>query len=104
VFHHLDLYEALWLVLGFTAQARFGGRFLVQWLHSEKHRRSVVPIMFWWLSVIGGLMMLIYSIHKRDPVFISGQAFGLIVYSRNIWLLNQERKISRERVLTASTR
>jgi lipid-A-disaccharide synthase-like uncharacterized protein len=103
VFHHLDFYTALWLILGFTAQALFGARFLVQWLYSEKHRRSVVPIMFWWFSLIGGIAMLIYSIHKRDPVFISGQAFGLIVYLRNIWLVYQERK-AQARALTATLR
>ena len=92
MFHHLSLFDILWLTLGFAAQGLFGMRFLIQWIHSEKHRKSMVPITFWWFSVIGGISMLIYSIHLRDPVFISGQAFGLIVYIRNIWLLYNERK------------
>jgi lipid-A-disaccharide synthase-like uncharacterized protein len=99
--HHLDAYSILWLGLGFAAQGLFGARFLVQWLYSEKHRKSVVPVMFWWFSVIGGVAMLIYSLHLRDPVIISGQAFGLIVYIRNIWLLYHERK-SQARTLSAT--
>ncbi len=90
--HPLNWYQILWLGVGFLAQGLFGARFLVQWLHSEKHRKSIVPVMFWWFSLIGGIAMLIYSIHLRDPVYISGQAFGLIVYIRNIWLLYREHK------------
>lgn len=90
--HPLNWYQILWFGLGFAAQGLFGARFLVQWLHSEKHRKSVVPVMFWWFSLVGGVAMLIYSVHLKDPVIISGQAFGLIVYIRNLWLLYHERK------------
>ncbi len=101
--HPLDWYKVLWLSLGFAAQGLFGARFLVQWLYSEKHRKSIVPKMFWWLSLTGGIAMLIYSIHLKDPVFISGQAFGLIVYVRNICLLYCERK-TQNSALTATSK
>lgn len=100
--HLHNWYQILWLSIGFLAQGLFGARFLVQWLHSEKHRKSMMPVMFWWFSLVGGIAMLIYSIHLKDPVFISGQAFGLIVYIRNIWLLYRERK-TRTSELTATS-
>jgi lipid-A-disaccharide synthase-like uncharacterized protein len=101
MFHDLSIPNILWLGLGFAAQSLFGARFLFQWLHSEKHKKSVVPIAFWWFSLSGGISMLIYAIHLRDPVFISGQAFGLLVYIRNIWLLYSERK-TRAQILSAT--
>ena len=75
-----------WLLLGFGAQGLFSGRFLVQWIASERRRRSVVPKAFWYLSLGGGAMLLAYAIHRRDPVFILGQAAGLVVYVRNLML------------------
>lgn len=89
--HHINSYS-IWVILGFFGQALFGGRFLVQWIHSEKQRKSVIPMAFWWFSIGGGIILLIYSIHTKDPVFISGQLFGVIVYVRNIWLIFKERK------------
>lgn len=86
-----SVYETLWLAVGFGAQAMFSARFLVQWLASERARASIVPDAFWYLSFAGGFMLLTYAIHRRDPVFILGQAFGLIVYSRNIFFLWQAR-------------
>jgi len=77
---------SIWMVLGVTGQALFSGRFLVQWIASERSRRSVLPIAFWYLSLLGGTALLIYAIHRRDPVFIFGQAVGLIVYGRNLYL------------------
>lgn len=76
----------LWLALGFAGQALFASRFLVQWVVSEKKKRSVIPAYFWYASLTGGLILLGYAIHLRDPVFILGQAFGSFVYSRNIAL------------------
>jgi len=73
-----------WLVVGFLGQALFSGRFIVQWIASERKRASVIPIAFWWLSLAGGATLLVYAIHRRDPVFILGQAFGLVVYGRNL--------------------
>lgn len=91
--HHLSINAlTVWLILGFAGQALFGMRFLVQWIHSEKQRKSVIPLTFWWFSIGGGVILLIYSLHTRDPVFISGQLFGVIIYVRNIWLIFNERK------------
>lgn len=83
------------LILGFTAQGLFSGRFLVQWIASEKEGKSVVPIAFWYLSVLGGGMLFIYAILRRDPVFILGQGGGLFIYARNLYLIYRER--ARER-------
>ena len=73
-----------WLVLGFLGQAMFSGRFLLQWIASERKKLSVVPVAFWWLSLAGGTTLLAYAIYRRDPVFILGQALGLVVYCRNL--------------------
>ena len=75
-----------WIVLGFVAQGLFTMRFLVQWIASERQRKSVVPVAFWYLSVAGGGLLLAYAIHRKDPVFILGQATGLLVYVRNLML------------------
>jgi lipid-A-disaccharide synthase-like uncharacterized protein len=81
-----------WIVAGFIGQALFTARFLVQWIASERVKRSVVPRLFWYLSLAGGSVLLIYAIHRRDPVFIVGQATGLLVYSRNLWLIHRSRR------------
>ncbi len=84
---------AVWLVIGFIGQAIFAARFLVQWLYSELRKRSTIPEIFWYFSVIGGLLLLSYAIYKRDPVFIVGQAGGLLVYLRNLqWRLRERRQ------------
>jgi lipid-A-disaccharide synthase-like uncharacterized protein len=83
----LDRIPRGWLVLGFVGQAMFAGRFLVQWIASERKRASVVPVAFWWLSLAGGGTLLAYAVHRRDPVFIVGQAVGLFVYGRNLSFL-----------------
>lgn len=84
--------EFWWLVLGFTAQLSFAMRWIVQWIVSERLRRSYVPIAFWYLSVFGGLMLLAYAIYRRDPVFILGQAMGATVYIRNLALIYRSRR------------
>jgi len=76
-----------WVILGFAAQAMFTARFLVQWIATERARASVIPISFWFFSVAGGFLLLIYALYRRDPVFIAGQAFGLIVYLRNLYFI-----------------
>lgn len=81
-----------YLVLGFVGQAVFSGRFLVQWIASERAGRSVVPVTFWILSVVGSMILLIYAIHRRDPVFIVGQSAGFLIYFRNLWLIQRERR------------
>lgn len=77
---------AIWTAIGFAGQALFAGRLLVQWIASERSGRSVIPDAFWHLSLLGGITLLIYAVHQQDPVFFAGQAFGLAVYARNLWL------------------
>lgn len=80
------------LVFGFVAQALFAARFIVQWVKSEIGRKSVVPVAFWYFSCAGGAMMLIYAIWRKDPVFMVGQAAGLVVYVRNLFLIHREKQ------------
>ncbi|HHQ40927.1 MAG TPA: lipid A biosynthesis protein [Chromatiales bacterium] len=84
--------DTVWLVVGFTGQALFSARFLVQWIYSERHRRSVIPVYFWYFSLAGGATLLAYAIHRLDPVFIAGQAGGLLIYSRNLYFIWRERR------------
>ena len=86
--------DRLWLILGLAGQAIFGGRFIVQWIASERRRESHVPIVFWYLSLLGGAITLAYAIHKKDPVFIIGQGSGLIVYVRNLMLIYRAQRNS----------
>ena len=86
-----------WLALGFFAQALFTARFLVQWIASERAGKSVIPIAFWFFSIGGGLLLLVYALYRRDPVFIAGQAFGVFVYARNLYFELRDRRGSRER-------
>jgi lipid-A-disaccharide synthase-like uncharacterized protein len=88
--------EHVWLAVGLIGQGLFASRFLVQWWASERARRSVVPIMFWYFSLGGGVVLLAYSIYKMDPVFILGQGLGLIVYLRNLYLIFVEHSAAGE--------
>lgn len=76
-----------WIVIGFVGQALFSARFLLQWLASERARRSVIPKAFWYFSLGGSMVLLAYAIHRADPVFIVGQATGLVIYLRNLYLI-----------------
>ena len=80
-----------WLTIGFLGQALFTARFLMQWMVSEKKRASVVPVAFWWLSLLGGMALLAYAIFRRDPVIITGQGMGLFVYTRNLMLVGKAK-------------
>ncbi|ORE92279.1 lipid-A-disaccharide synthase N-terminal domain-containing protein [Aurantimonas sp. 22II-16-19i] len=82
----------LWIALGFVAQAMFTARFMIQWIASERARKSVVPVAFWTFSLLGGSLLLIYALHRKDPVFIIGQAAGLVIYTRNLMLISGEKK------------
>jgi lipid-A-disaccharide synthase-like uncharacterized protein len=84
--------DAIWLLVGLLGQLMFTARFIVQWIASEKAGKSVVPIAFWYFSMIGGAVVLAYGIHKLEPVIIMGQLPGVIIYSRNLWLINKESK------------
>ena len=77
----------MWWAVGLIGQGLFFSRFLVQWIASERVGRSVVPRVFWFLSLAGGAVLTIYALHRREPVFLLGQVVGLFVYSRNLVLL-----------------
>ncbi|WP_284331618.1 lipid-A-disaccharide synthase N-terminal domain-containing protein [Dyella flagellata] len=81
-----------WLVLGLIGQTVFSGRFLLQWLYSEYKQRSVIPLAFWYASIIGALLLLCYACYKKDPVFIVAQASGLLIYLRNLQMRRRDRK------------
>ena len=81
-----------WVALGFVAQGFFTMRFVVQWIASERARRSVIPVAFWFFSVGGGALLLVYALYRRDPVFIAGQALGLLVYLRNLYFIGLHRE------------
>ena len=84
--------ETIWLIIGYLGQAMFAGRFLVQWLASEMKKESIVPIYFWYLSLSGGAALFAYATYKLDPVFMVGQASGLVVYTRNLMLIRKGKK------------
>lgn len=84
--------STFWLVFGFFGQALFFMRFVVQWISSERQKKSVIPLAFWYFSIGGGLTLLLYAISRRDPVFIAGQSIGLFVYLRNLHLIAAERR------------
>ncbi len=90
--HGFSLPEWLVLAVGFGGQALFSARFIVQWLASEKARRSVIPEAFWYLSMAGGLTLLGYAIYREDPVFMLGQSTGVAIYARNLWLIRREKQ------------
>jgi lipid-A-disaccharide synthase-like uncharacterized protein len=83
-----------WILLGFVAQGLFTMRFVVQWVASERAGRSVIPLAFWIFSIGGGLLLLLYALYRRDPVFIAGQAFGVFVYLRNLYFVMRERRVA----------
>lgn len=84
--------QTFWLGLGFLAQALFSARFLVQWIASERAGKSIVPDLFWYLSIAGSTLLLVYAIYRRDPVFILGQSTGLFIYGRNLYLIRREKR------------
>ncbi len=83
--------ETFWITLGFIAQFLFSCRFFIQWIASEKAKKSIIPDMFWYFSIAGSALLLLYAIHRRDPVFIIGQSTGIIVYSRNLYFIYREK-------------
>lgn len=83
--------DHIWLLIGFLGQGLFASRFIIQWIRSEQERKSVIPVAFWYFSLLGGLVTLAYAIYKEDPVFITGQASGLLVYSRNLFFIRREK-------------
>ncbi len=86
-FENLTSLEVIFLIIGFLGQGLFASRFIFQWLHSERRGQSSIPIIFWYLSIFGGVGLLSYAIFRKDPVIISGQLFGLFIYVRNLILI-----------------
>ena len=84
--------ETIWIGIGFFGQALFFGRWVVQWIASEKKAQSEVPLSFWYMSLIGGLITLAYAIYRLDPVFIAGQSVGSVVYIRNLMLIHRANR------------
>jgi lipid-A-disaccharide synthase-like uncharacterized protein len=92
-FLHVNSWTELWwVVVGLAGQLMFSMRFLVQWISSERARKSVMPIAFWYFSIAGGVILLSYAIYRRDPVFVLGQSTGLFIYLRNLYLIYAERR------------
>lgn len=88
--------ESQWIIFGLIFQGCFMARFLVQWVASERAKKSVIPISFWFFSIVGSLGLLIYATYREDPVFALGQSAGLLVYVRNLALIKKERLASKE--------
>jgi lipid-A-disaccharide synthase-like uncharacterized protein len=86
-FTSLTYLETIFLIIGFIGQGLFASRFIVQWIYSERKGESSIPVIFWYLSIFGGLGLLSYAIFRKDPVIILGQSFGLFIYLRNLFLI-----------------
>lgn len=84
--------ETIFLIVGFVGQVMFTGRFVVQWLHSERKKESVIPTLFWHFSIGGSSLLLVYAIYRHDPVFILGQSLGLFIYFRNLQFIYRKKK------------
>ena len=89
--------EIIMIVVGFGGQGLFASRFILQWLSSESAGKSIIPIGFWYCSLLGGSVTLIYAIWREDPVFISGQGLGLFIYLRNLILIYREKKLEQSK-------
>tara|TARA_A100001011_G_scaffold297489_1_gene310200 strand:+ start:335 stop:670 length:336 start_codon:yes stop_codon:yes gene_type:complete len=83
-----------WLIIGFLGQLFFSARFIVQWIYSEINKKSIIPLAFWFFSILGGLTLLAYAVHRKDPVFILGQSAGLLIYARNLYFINKQNRIN----------
>ncbi|OQY97743.1 MAG: lipid A biosynthesis protein [Candidatus Brocadia sp. UTAMX2] len=90
---NLAMHINAWVILGFLGQFLFGSRFFVQWIVSERRGESIIPEVFWYLSMAGSAILLTYAIYRRDPVFIMGQCSGLFIYVRNVMLIYKKKKI-----------
>ena len=96
-FSSLSSLEIVFLVIGFAGQGIFASRFVIQWIHSEKKGESSIPIIFWYLSIFGGLGLLTYAIFRKDPVIITGQLFGILIYTRNLILIYKKQNNEKNR-------
>ena len=96
-FNSLSSLEIVFLVIGFVGQGIFASRFVIQWIHSEKKGESSIPTIFWYLSIFGGLGLLTYAIFRKDPVIITGQLFGILIYTRNLILIYKKQNNEKNR-------
>ena len=87
----LETIEIIFLSIGFLGQGLFASRFIFQWIYSEKKGESTIPVIFWYLSIFGGIGLLIYAIYRKDPVIITGQIFGIFIYLRNLILIYKKK-------------
>tara|TARA_Y100000590_G_scaffold328379_1_gene372916 strand:- start:1357 stop:1656 length:300 start_codon:yes stop_codon:yes gene_type:complete len=87
----LSYYELFFLIIGFLGQGLFASRFIVQWIYSERKGESSIPLVFWYLSIFGGIGLLVYAIFRKDPVIITGQLFGIFIYLRNLILIYKKK-------------
>ncbi|MGB8276114.1 MAG: lipid-A-disaccharide synthase N-terminal domain-containing protein [Alphaproteobacteria bacterium] len=85
--------NTIWLAVGFLGQAMFSMRFIIQWIHSERQKKSIIPVAFWYFSMAGGALLLLYAIWRVDPVFILGQAAGLFIYARNLYFITHGKAV-----------
>ena len=90
-FDNLSNTEIVFLIIGFSGQGVFASRFIIQWIYSEKKGESSIPVIFWYLSIIGGMGLLTYAIFRKDPVIIIGQSFGILIYIRNLYLIYRKK-------------
>jgi lipid-A-disaccharide synthase-like uncharacterized protein len=79
----------IWMIIGFVGQGIFSARFIVQWIMSEIKKQSIIPLGFWYFSLLGGATLFAYALYKEDPVFIVGQGAGLLIYTRNLYLIRK---------------
>ncbi len=84
--------EIIWVIVGFLGQFLFFMRFFIQWLASERKKESTIPLAFWYCSIAGGFILLLYALYRRDPVFIAGQSLGILIYARNLYLIYHKQK------------
>ncbi len=89
--NNLSSLEIFFLIVGFVGQGLFASRFIIQWIYSEKKGKSHIPIIFWYLSIFGGIGLLTYAIFRKDPVIIVGQTFGIFIYVRNLFLIYSKK-------------
>ncbi len=92
-FNSLSNLEMIFLIIGFIGQGLFASRFIFQWIYSEKKGESYIPIIFWYLSIFGGIGLLTYALFRKDPVIIVGQIFGIFIYCRNLYLIYKKKNV-----------
>lgn len=96
MFHQHSVVNIIWLSVGFAGQLLFSMRFIVQWLVSESKKQSIIPTTFWYFSILGGITLLSYAIYKKDPVFILGQATGIVIYTRNLYFIYRQDNLAEQ--------